>query len=145
MSMEFAGICPLLQVFDMPRAVRFYRDIFGFEIVSRSPTYAIENGEELFHWVLLKHGFTELMLNTAYDEGERPELPDAARVEAHLDTGLFIGCRNLDAAYDHLRAHGVVCNPPRTAHYGMRQLLLRDPDGYGITLQWPVEPDTLVS
>ena len=145
MPMEFAGLCPLLQVFDMPTAVRFYRDIFGFEIVSRSPTYAIENGEELFHWVLLKHNFTELMLNTAYDEGERPECPDAARVEAHLDTGLFIGCRDLDGAYAHLQKHGVACHPPRTAHYGMRQLSLRDPDGYGITLQWPVEPDTLVS
>jgi hypothetical protein len=69
------GLCPLLQVFDMPLSVRFYCELLGFEISSRSPTYAVENGVELFHWVLLRRGDTELMLNTAYDEGQRPASP----------------------------------------------------------------------
>jgi len=38
------------------------------------------------------HG-AELMLNTAYDEGERPEQPERARVVAHGDTALYFGCR----------------------------------------------------
>lgn len=135
---DIRGLCPLIQVFDMPRSVQFYRDVLGFEIATCSPTYATEDGVELFHWALLKRGDIELMLNTAYDEGERPASPDAKRVASHGDTGLFFGCPDLDAAYGHVKSHGVKCAPPKTAPYGMRQLTLRDPDGYGVTLQWPV-------
>ncbi len=34
MSLRLAGLTPLLQVFDMNEAVRFYRDLLGFEIVN---------------------------------------------------------------------------------------------------------------
>jgi catechol 2,3-dioxygenase-like lactoylglutathione lyase family enzyme len=97
---EIRGLCPLLQVFDMPLSVRFYCEVLGFEISSRSPTYAVENGVERFHWVLLRRGDTELMLNTAYDEGERPASPALERVASHGDTGLFFGCPDVDAAYE---------------------------------------------
>jgi catechol 2,3-dioxygenase-like lactoylglutathione lyase family enzyme len=78
------------------------------------------------------------MLNTAYDEGERPASPALERVASHGDTGLFFGCPDVDAAYEQVKSHGVPCAPPKTAWYGMRQLSFRDPDGYGITLQWRV-------
>jgi hypothetical protein len=42
--------------------------------------------------VLLRLGHAELMLNTAYEDN-RPHSPDAQRVAAHRDTGLFFGCR----------------------------------------------------
>jgi uncharacterized glyoxalase superfamily protein PhnB len=104
--------------------------------------YAIEDGEELFHWALLRAGGSaELMLNSAYDEGERPAHPDPVRTTGHIDTGLFIGCPDPDAAYRELVAKGLKCQPPHTAGYGMRQLFFTDPDGYGITLQWPVNAD----
>jgi glyoxylase I family protein len=101
---DIRGLCPLLQVFDMPLSVRFYCELLGFEISSRSPTYDLENGVELFHWVLLRRGDTELMLNTAYDEGERPASPPLERVASHGDTALFFGCPDVDAAYERLKA-----------------------------------------
>jgi catechol 2,3-dioxygenase-like lactoylglutathione lyase family enzyme len=130
---DIRGLCPLLQVFDMPLSVRFYCELLGFEISSRSPTYAAENGVELFHWALLRRGETELMLNTAYDEGERPAFPAPERVASHADTALFFGCPDVDYAYEQVKSHGVACAPPKTARYGMRQLSFRDPDGYEIT------------
>ena len=36
MGIEIKGLCPLIQVFDMPRSLRFYHDILGFEIVNDS-------------------------------------------------------------------------------------------------------------
>lgn len=140
MSLDLRGLCPLLQVYDMPTSVRFYCDVLGFNIASRSDTYAVQDGIELFHWCLLRRDGIELMLNTAYDAGERPSEPDASRVMAHRDTGLFIGCPDVDAAYEELKAKNIPCPPPKTAWYGMRQLSLRDPDGYGITLQWKAKP-----
>ena len=40
MAIEIRGIAPLIQVYDMPTAVHFYRDLLGFELVTHSPFYA---------------------------------------------------------------------------------------------------------
>ncbi|HEY4146252.1 VOC family protein [Pinirhizobacter sp.] len=37
MSTKLVGVTPLIQVFDMPASVEFYRDKLGFEVVSASP------------------------------------------------------------------------------------------------------------
>jgi glyoxylase I family protein len=79
----------------------------------------------------------ELLLNTAYDEGERPPKPDPARVAAHRDTCIYFGCPDVDAAYAHLRAHNISAKAPAIAHYGMKQLYVSDPDGYNLCFQWP--------
>jgi catechol 2,3-dioxygenase-like lactoylglutathione lyase family enzyme len=77
------------------------------------------------------------MLNSAYEfDEERPVPPDEARMAAHGDTGLFIGCPDVDTAYEELRAKGVEVQKPTVAPYGMKQMYLRDPDGYGICFQW---------
>jgi len=62
MAIEIRGMAPLLQVFDMPTSIGFYRDVLGFEVDSTSkPT------GERFDWALLKLNGVELMLNTAYE------------------------------------------------------------------------------
>ena len=55
------GMAPLLQVFDMPTSIVFYRDVLGFEVVATS-----QPGEERFGWALLRLNGFELMLNTAF-------------------------------------------------------------------------------
>jgi glyoxylase I family protein len=132
MAIQVEGLAPLIQVFDMPRSVAFYRDVLGFEVVATSPP----RGRDDFDWGLLRLEGVELMLNTAYEEADRPPKPDAARVAAHADTGLFFSCRDVDAAYAYLREKGVIVQPPANTGYGMRQLYLRDPDGYVVCLQW---------
>ena len=51
MALDVRGVCSLLQVYDMPTSVRFYRDILGFEVVATSPNLG---GEGRFHWCLLR-------------------------------------------------------------------------------------------
>ena len=134
-ALSLRGVCPLLQVYDMPVAVRFYRDVLEFEVVSTSP--ALGEPDD-FHWVWLKGHGCELMLNTAYDTGLRPEVQDAERVRAHGDTCLYFGCEDADAACAALRAKGLILKDPKIAPYGMRQLYFKDPDGFGICFQHPV-------
>ena len=136
MALQLTGLCPLIQVYDMPASIAFYRDRLGFEIVQHSPEVDAPEGR-YFHWAWLRLGPADLMLNTAYDEGERPPLPDHARVAAHADTGLFFGCPDVDAAYEALRAAGLELDPPTIAPYGMKQLNLTDPDGYQLCFQAP--------
>jgi catechol 2,3-dioxygenase-like lactoylglutathione lyase family enzyme len=137
MPIDIRSLCPLLQVFDMPTSVRFYRDILGFALVSNAPLRAPDE----FGWCLLKHtDGAEIMLNTAYDYGERPEAPEPARSAAHGDTCIYFGCPDIDGAYLHLRAKGLDINKPKVAWYGMKQLYLNDPDGFGLCFQWRAEP-----
>lgn len=134
MAIEVRGMAPLLQVFDMPTSIRFYRDVLGFEVVSTS------GPGDRFDWALLELHGVKLMLNTAYEDHARPPAPDPARVAAHDDTGIFFGCPDVDAAYAHLRARGVDVKEPATQSYGMKQLYVTDPDGYCLCFQWPAAP-----
>jgi catechol 2,3-dioxygenase-like lactoylglutathione lyase family enzyme len=135
MALEVRGLTPLLQVYDMPTSVRFYRDQLGFEVVTTSPVM----GEDYFHWCLLRLGHAELMLNTAYEfNDERPTTPEPGRVVGHSDTGLFFSCPDVDGAYESFRAKGVDVREPKVAPYGMKQMYFVDPDGYGLCFQWQV-------
>jgi glyoxylase I family protein len=125
MPIDIRGLAPLLQVFDMPTAIHFYREVLGFEVSASS-----EPGDDC-NWALLKLNGVELMLNTAYEAGQRPSVPDPTRMAAHSDTILFFGCKDLDAAYLHLRAHGLPVKEPKIAPYSMKQLYVTDRDGYG--------------
>jgi glyoxylase I family protein len=130
MALVLEGSTTLIQVFDMPRSLAFYRDGLGFQVVAQS-----QPGDD-FDWGLLRLGEAELMLNTAYERDARPAAPDPARVAAHGDTQLFLGCRDLDGAFAELRAKGIQVREPSVTSYGMRQLWLSDPDGYALCLQW---------
>jgi len=131
MSINVEGSAPLIQVFDMPTSVAFYRDVLGFTVVRQSSP-----GDD-FDWGLLKLGGAELMLNTAYEKEARPPAPDRSRIAAHEDTAFYFGCSDVDAAYAYLRVRGVDVQEPTVAPYGMKQLYLKDPDGYVICFQWP--------
>jgi glyoxylase I family protein len=133
MALEVLGLAPLLQVYDMPTSVRFYRDKLGFALVTTSPAM----GEDYFHWCLLRLGGAELMLNTAYEfNDERPPTQDRGRVLGHQDTGLYFSCPDVNGAYEQFRAKGVEVEKPKVAPYGMKQMYLRDPDGYSLCFQW---------
>jgi len=132
MPIVVTGVTPLLEVFDMATSIAFYRDALGFEIVHTS-----QLGER-FDWALLRLEGAELMLNTAYDENERPQVPDPRRSPGHADATLFFGCPDVDAAYTHLRDKGIAVEGPTVRDYGMKQLWVTDPDGFKLCFQWPV-------
>jgi glyoxylase I family protein len=130
-TLRIGGFATLIQVFDMPTSLAFYRDVMGFRVISDAP----EDGR--CDWVWLKCGESELMLNTAYEAEARPPAPDATRFAAHSDTTLYFSCEDVDAAYAELRARGVATREPIVTDYGMKQVYLKDPDGYEMCLQQP--------
>ena len=120
---------PLIQVFNMPRALAFYEDILGFEIVSDSG-----NGNDS-SWAWLRLEGVDLMLNDQYEPGQVPPTPPVERHKWHSDTCLYFGCKDPDSAYKYLRSEGIELEPPIVTAYGMRQLYVRDPDGYNLCFQ----------
>ena len=129
---DIQGMTPLLQVFDMATSLKFYCEVLGFQIVQTdSNTKAPDH-----NWVWLRRNNVDLMLNTAYDEGRRPPASDPKRFMTHEDTALYFGAPDVDAVYAHLRDCGIEANEPKLAPYGMKQLYVRDPDGFGLCFQW---------
>jgi hypothetical protein len=83
MPIELRGLCPELEVFAKPTWVRFCRVFPGSALIENAPRGPVE-----FGWGLFRSAqSTPIMLNSAYDSGERPEVSDPARITAHLDTG----------------------------------------------------------
>jgi uncharacterized glyoxalase superfamily protein PhnB len=132
MSLRLDGSVTLLQVFDMPTSLHFYRDLLGFAIVQQSQ----------FHdncgWAWLHLGGSEIMLNTAYEDVCRPAEPDPSRIQAHHDTVVYFGCSDVDAVCEFIKSKGISAAEPKNTPYGMRQLYIEDPDGFGICFQHPV-------
>lgn len=127
MALQVHDLTPLLEVFDLPTSVAFYRDVLGFEMVS---------GDESW-WCMLKLGEVTLMLNTAYEQDERPSAPAPERVRGHADTSLYFSVADPDAAYAHLRDKGWPASGPVMTSYGMWQVSTSDPDGFHIVFLSP--------
>jgi glyoxylase I family protein len=134
MPIEVQGVAPMVQVFDMPRSIRFYRDLLGFALTGNSKAKSSDPDD--VGWAMLQLSSATIMLNTAYDPDDVPEAPDAARWSGHQDTCLYFSCPDVEGAYQHLMPRGFEVDPPKVAWYGMKQLYLKDPDGFGVCFQW---------
>lgn len=139
MPVDIRGMVPLLQVFDMPTSIHFYRDVLGFEVVQTS-----RPGDDC-DWAALRFGSVEIMLNTAYEREYRPAKPDQRRIAAHDDTCLYFACEDVEGTYRYLRDHGVAAMEPKVAPYGMKQVYVHDPDAYNLCFQWPATQENLRS
>jgi glyoxylase I family protein len=134
MTIATTALVPLLQVYDMREALAFYCDVLGFELFDASPIRDTPEGQ-MSHWVWLRLGPAQLMLNSAYDEGERPPARVRAQQRWHVDTCLYFYVDDIAATHAYLSSRLPEINPPQNAQYGMRQLYLRDPDGYNLCFQ----------
>ena len=136
MSLDARGLTPLLSVYDMPTSVRFYRDSLGFEVAMSSPPV----DEVMFHWCLLRLGGADLMLNTEYEfNSERPAQRPPLFTEAHGKICLYIGCPDVDKAYEELKDKVATIEKPVVTGYGMKRMYLHNPDGYGLCFQWSAQ------
>lgn len=131
MGIEIREMTPLLQVFDMPVSIRFYRDVLRFEVLQDSG-----NGDDSSR-VWLRLNGADLMLNDQYEPGSVPTGPPAERTRWHDDMCLYFECPDPDAAYEYLRSNGIELALPKVAPYGMKQLYLSDPDNYNLCFQCP--------
>lgn len=129
----FQGMAPLLQVFDMPTSLHFYRDVLQFQVLQSSG-----EGDDV-DWVLLQQSSVEIMLNTAHEKEHRPLMPDTQRNKAHADISMHFGCPEIERLYDYLVEKGIQVTKPEITGYGWKALNVVDPDGYQLCFHWPQE------
>ena len=119
----------LLNVEDVSRAIAFYGELFGFEVIQKFE----ENNS--IRWASLSKDQTQLMLN---EHGERSN--DRRRLsDSHLDVVLYIGVTDLDEIWRRVDQKGYSPSQIEIEDYGLRQFGFRDLDGYEIAVTGPLE------
>jgi catechol 2,3-dioxygenase len=129
-----------LKVADLDRAVAFYRDVLGFDLMQQM------GGQAAF---LSAGGYHHhIGLNTWESRGGPP--PPRGTTGLYHVAFLFPTRRDLAQAVERVLAAGVPLDGA-SDHGVSEALYLRDPDGNGIELywdrpqeQWPLEPDGTV-
>ncbi|MGW2624271.1 VOC family protein [Micromonospora taraxaci] len=111
----FTEAFPIVTTPDLPRLIRFYRDVVGFELTYRFP----EDGEPQF--VALRLGNSELGL-AADPEAEEPAHSHRWELCVYAD--------DCDDAVNALRSGGAtVTEEPVDQPWGERSARVMDPDG----------------
>jgi lactoylglutathione lyase len=113
----FQELFPILSTPDLPRALRFYRDLLGCEIHYRFPA----DGEPAYVGMAL--GASRLGIGA--DPPGQPQRPAGDGRFA-----LWVYVEDCDAAVERLRAGGVaVLAEPADQPWGERMAEVADPDG----------------
>ena len=114
------GIAPLFLVQDVVRAAECYRDRLGFEI----GPYFLDPPV----FVIVRRDKISIMLSVM--EGSRGGSNTKWKGESF---DAYIWVENADAVHEQLRArHADVISPPVPKSFGMKELDVRDADGYVI-------------
>jgi catechol 2,3-dioxygenase-like lactoylglutathione lyase family enzyme len=114
-----------LIVDDHDRAIRFYVDVLGFELVDDSP--AQTNDGRPKRWVVVRPPGAATGVLLARADGERQARAVGDQFAGRV--GLFLRVDDFDEAYERMRAAGVeFVTEPRAEPYG-RVVVFRDVAG----------------
>ena len=114
-----------LIVDDYDRAIRFYVDVLGFELVEDSP--AQTNDGRPKRWVVVRPPGAATGVLLARADGERQARAMGDQFAGRV--GLFLRVDDFDDAYERMRAAGVeFVTEPRAEPYG-RVVVFRDVAG----------------
>ncbi len=112
------GLSPIVMVRDIARTKAFYRDVLDFELV-------IENAEASY--AMMRRGAAWL----AFIENGS----DEARVATSQHTAAQLWVNEIDTLWSDLKPRldgrtDCEVKPPHDRHYGVREIHLKDPDGF---------------
>ncbi|HZZ42416.1 MAG TPA: VOC family protein [Tepidisphaeraceae bacterium] len=114
---NFGRVAPSIPVSDMNLALRFYCDVLGF-------TVAFTNGDPV-SFAVVDQGDAQLHLSV--------QPAKAGSSHAHLMVD------DVDGVYERLRQAAVVVRqPPKVQPWGLRDLVVADPDGNTFEVAEPV-------
>jgi len=110
------AIAPMLVVADIPTSAAFYQAVIGF---SMEGSFTPE-GRTSPAWASLREGEVELMLSA----------PGAAPTGSADRAQLYVRVDDVAPILERARAAGVAVRGPYVRFYQMKEIELRDPDGF---------------
>jgi uncharacterized glyoxalase superfamily protein PhnB len=128
---EFAAVAPELFVPDVTESVRFYTEQLGFRLLRADPP--VGHGRTPF--AIVVRGEAMIMLA---DEGMLRGRGEPVGAPRGRGIDIRIMAADVDALYAALQASGAdIVAPLRDRGYGLRDFVVRDPDGFGLRFAWP--------
>lgn len=121
-TMQFTSVIPNLVAGDMARAVAFYRDVLGFELVRSVP----DEAPFVFAW-LQRDGATVFFNELKTVQHDLPELVTGPIGGTFT---LYVTMSGVDALWASVKDRAAVVMPIVTQPYGMREFAIRDSEGY---------------
>jgi catechol 2,3-dioxygenase-like lactoylglutathione lyase family enzyme len=116
-------ITPVLVVEEIERSLPFWVERMGF-----SKAVEVPEGDRLGFVILTRDG-AELMLQTLTSvRNDTPQLAPQGRAN---DASLFIEVDNFEDVLRRLQTYEILL-PERVAFYGMREIGVREPNGYAV-------------
>ncbi len=133
-----ATVVTNLMVTDVEQSVGFYRDLLGFEVVTRVPAEGEVLGDnepdQPLIFANIKLGSGELMLQCRESfSGEAPGV--GVDDQPSATASIYLRVEDLDRLIEALGS--AVIKQPKLSWYGMREVWAVDPDGYLLTLGEP--------
>jgi glyoxylase I family protein len=119
-------LVPSMFVQDIARSLVFYRDRLGFAVARTWES------EGKLAWCRLQRDSSAVMLQQSTEE-------DGPAEGRGRGIGFFFICDDVSAIYTDLSGRGLRVDPPQIAFYGMKQLFVKDPDGYELCFESPTE------
>lgn len=127
-------VVPMLHVPDVRRTVDWYREL-GFDV-----TVTYSDGEEGQSFAMVAFGSGEVMFSSG-----------GKAVKNHRrDADLYVYTDGVDAFYERIKERVDIIEAPHNMFYGMREVIVRDPNGFWVTFgqelsqdeltPWPPEP-----
>jgi len=112
-----------LFVSDMPRMLRFYRDVLGFEIKESENTENVYLIKDQTLFMLYRRSDFEKMTSRKYEY--------IKGLNGHFEIALYVDTfEEVDQAYQRVLAKGAVpVLPPETEPWGQRTCYIADPEG----------------
>jgi PhnB protein len=130
---RYAPVAPYLSVRGGDRAVEFYKDAFGAEVVE---TYKMEGDDRLGHATLAING-SDVMLADEFPEYEAIVGTKSPEALGGTTVTISLAVDDVDAWYDRaVAAGGASIRPPQDEFYG-RHGKLRDPFGHVWSITGP--------
>ncbi len=137
-------LVPVLQVKDVRKSTIFYCRTLGFALnfavsEARQTLKTLEEQEDtMLVYAQLAQNGVEVMLQAvesldaedAFLQGGQP---------GNSAVSFYCLVENADAFSEKLRGEAEIVAGPRTSWYGMREVFIRDPDGYILGFAHPVE------
>lgn len=120
--MEFKSLSPDLMVEDVSKAIAWYRETLGFEVIGTAPD------ADAPIWAMLRAGAVTLMFETrsSIEQG----FSQLAGKPIGVTGSLYMDVDDADGLYAAIHEKARVVVEPHLTFYGAREFYIEDPNGY---------------